>query len=234
MPRKPRFFLPNIPVHAITRGNNKNNVFNDDEDKHFYMSCLFESSEKFETDIHAYVLMDNHIHLLISSNLAVNISSFMQHIGRRYVPYFNQKYGHTGTLWEGRFKASLVDDERYLLSCYRYIELNPVRAKMVDDPGLYKWSSYHCNALGKKNTLVKPHDVYIRLANKQEDRINFYRQMFNTFKGDDVALLKGIRDAVQTGTPLGDRVFINSVESLLSVDVGQSKRGRPKKGTDPF
>lgn len=234
MPRKPRFFLPDVPVHTITRGNNRDKVFLDENDKKFYLSCLYDSSIRFDTSIYAYVLMDNHIHLLISSSIASNISKFMQHIGRQYVPYYNRKYSHTGTLWEGRFKASLVDDEQYLLSCYRYIELNPVRANMVKDPGQYNWSSYKVNALGVKSILLKPHDVYLRLGSDIQDRAIRYRKGFNDLLDNNDINIQNIRDAVQTGTPLGNDNFRKEIEAKLMVDVGHTRRGRPIKGTDPL
>ncbi len=229
MPRKQRFFLPDIPVHAITRGNDRNNVFADDEDKKYYISCLQEASMRYPTAIHAYVLMDNHVHLLMSSCLAENISKFMQHLGRLYVPYFNRKYGHSGTLWEGRFKASIIDDEQYLLSCYRYIELNPVRAGMVDDPRSYQWSSYLVNAVGEESLIIKPHEVYLRLGLNERERAKVYCDGFNLGASLDSVLLKDIREAVQTGTPLGGSQFKEKVEKILSKNVGQAKRGRPSK-----
>jgi len=229
MPRKPRFFLPDVPVHAIARGNDKNNVFKSDDDKKFYISCLQQASDRYSTSIHAYVLMDNHVHLLISSCEAINISKFMQHIGRLYVPYFNRKYSHTGTLWEGRFKASIIDDENYLLSCYRYIELNPVRAGMVESPERYPWSSYSVNAFEYDNSLVKQHEVYQRLGLTNKERANVYKDGFNSFVNLDSVILQEIRGAVQTGTPLGSQKFKEKVENILSVSTGQTKRGRPFK-----
>jgi len=234
MPRKPRFFLPNVPVHAITRGNNRSDVFLDDSDKEFYLLCMRESSKRYSTAIHAYVLMDNHIHLLISSEEPAHISKFMQHIGRQYVPYFNKKYGRTGTVWQGRFKASIIDSEKYLLSCYRYIELNPVRAGMVDMPELYQWSSFAYNALGLTDSILQPHNVYLRLGKTVKERAKYYHIGFENNEMDDPRLLQQIRGTVQTGTPLGLKKFIKTIEKELNTKVGSSKRGRPKKGTDPF
>ena len=134
MPRKPRFFLPNVPIHLIVRGNNRKVVFSDDPDRQAYLGWLKEATLKHDCQLHAYVLMDNHIHLLVSASDTNSLSRLPQYVGRKYVPYFNHKYGRTGTLWEGRFKASLIDSDQYLLTCMRYIELNPVRAQMVKHP----------------------------------------------------------------------------------------------------
>lgn len=233
MPRKPRFFIPDIPVHAIARGNNKESVFIDEDDKNKYLEYLLESSLRYEVSVHAYVLMDNHIHLLISCPIAENFSKFMQHIGRRYVPYFNRKYSKTGTLWEGRFKASLVDDERYLLTCYQYIELNPVRAFLVDEPCDYQWSSYHVNALGAESEIIKPHPIYLKIANTTQKRLLHYQDLLNQPQSEQI--IKEVRSSVQTGTPLGTEKFKNEIEQRLSCSIGKMKRGRPrKKGTDPF
>lgn len=143
MPRKPRFFLPDVPIHLILRGNNKQVVFAEADDFFAYKSWLREYAEKLNCRVHAYVFMSNHIHLLVSASNTANLSKLPQSVSRHYVPYFNRKYGKSGTLWEGRFKASSVDSDPYLLSCSRYIELNPVRALMVSDPRYYEWSSYH-------------------------------------------------------------------------------------------
>ena len=141
MPRKPRFFLPNIPVHAIQRGNNRQAIFFDESDYRMYLSWLKVAAEKYGCQIHAYVLMTNHVHLLITPEHRDSLSRLFQYVGRYYVSYVNNTYGRTGTLWEGRYKASVVEEEHYLLSCYRYIELNPVRAGMVKRPeDYYPWS----------------------------------------------------------------------------------------------
>ena len=149
MARQPRFVLPGQPQHVIQRGNNRQDIFRADEDYAFYLEKAEEAANKHECDIHAYVLMTNHVHLLVTPHLENSISKMMQMIGRYYVQYFNYRYRRTGTLWEGRYKASLIDSEQYLLTCMRYIELNPVRAtNMADHPSDYRWSSYGSNATG--------------------------------------------------------------------------------------
>lgn len=227
MPRKPRFFLPNIPVHAVVRGNSRNNIFFDDSDRARYLDLAKEASQKCSVSVYAYVLMDNHVHWLINSDMPESISKFMQYIGRKYVPYFNRKYNRSGTLWEGRFKASLVDSEGYLLNCYRYIELNPVRAGMVVSPVEYPWSSYHANALGKSDVLLRPHDVYLGLAMDSFERYRVY-QAFVSQKNDEGSI-ETIRSALQTGTPLGGSEFKSKVEGLIGASVGYTQRGRPPR-----
>ena len=227
MPRKPRFFLPNVPVHIIVRGNSRKVVFAEAEDYGVYLECLKEAAETYECQIHAYVLMTNHVHLLVSAINPQNLSKLPQHIGRKYVPFFNHKYGCSGTLWEGRFKASSIDSERYLLTCYRYIELNPVRAYMVEKPDEYRWSSYSANAYGENNPILTPHTLYLALSKNSKERVRYYRESFREVLNGK--LINEIRASVQTGTPLGNERFKSEVEKLLGVKVGQARRGRPDK-----
>ena len=225
MPRKPRFFLPNVPVHMMIRGNNRQVVFTDSDDFFIYKSWLREASESLECRVHAYVLMSNHIHLLVSAEETSHLSKLSQAVGRRYVPYFNHKYGKSGSLWEGRFKAASIDSENYLMACYRYIELNPVRALMVTDSQYYEWSSYHANALGKKDTLVTPHPLYKRLGKNKVSREMAYKALVSS--GIEADLITKIQQCTQTGVPLGKDKFIDQIESLLKVKVGHFKQGRP-------
>jgi putative transposase len=157
MARLPRFCPAGLPQHIIQRGNNRNICFADDQDFAAYAHWLYECSMKFRVDIHAWVFMTNHVHLLATPSADNSISLMMQALGRRYVQYFNFTYQRSGTLWEGRYKSSIVDTEKYLLVCYRYIELNPVRANIVNDPVEYKWSSYRHNALGVNSIICTPH-----------------------------------------------------------------------------
>ena len=176
--------------------------------------------------------MTNHVHLLMTPATKDSISQVMQDVGRRYVPYVNHTYGRTGTLWEGRYKASLVQNEGYLLSCMRYIELNPVRANMVKEPGSYHWSSYCCNALGKESDILKHHTSYIDLGTTPEKREAVYRSLFESHL--DTGTLNKIRASWQSGVPYGNDRFRGEMERALGVRFGQDKRGRPKKGSDPF
>jgi putative transposase len=154
LPRKPRCFLADIPVHIDQRGHSREPVFFEDSDYRAYLGWLAEAAERYECSIHAYVLMTNHIHILATPQKRDSVSRMMQYVGRRYVPYVNHAYGTSGSIWEGRFKASLIQDEQYLLTCMRYIELNPVRANMTTTPGHYRWSSYRAHGQGKADGLA--------------------------------------------------------------------------------
>jgi len=227
MPRKRRFFLPGIPVHVVQRGNNREAVFFDDDDYLSYLDWLAQAAGEHGCAVHAYVLMTNHVHLLLTPTDYKSISATLQAVGRRFVPYINHCYGRTGTLWEGRFKASLVQDEGYLLTCYRYIEMNPVRAQMVEKPQDYRWSSYRANALGEGDLLVAPHPIYRSLGATGRAREAVYRGLFETQL--DAEAIGDVRACLQTGTPLGNDRFRAQIEQALGVKVGYSRRGRPRK-----
>jgi len=200
MPRKPRIYLPGIPSHVVQRGNDCNACFFEEENYLFFLECLEEAGERYDVAIHAYVLMTNHIHLLMTPKTESGISRVMQLLGNRYVQYINKKYRKTGTLWEGRHKASLVDAEQYLLTCYRYIEMNPVRANMVNHPSDYRWSSYHCHATGSPSSTIKDHEVFLRIAPTPDERMHHYRELFRTALDDrDV---HEVRKAVAFSVPL--------------------------------
>lgn len=228
MPRKRRFYVAGMPVHVVQRGNNRDPVFFDESDYRAYLKWLKEAAEKYNCKIHAYVLMTNHVHLLVTPADETGVSRMMQYVGRYYVPYINHTYRRTGTLWEGRYKSSLIDSTGYLLTCMRYIELNPVRADMVAQPSEYVWSSYAANAEGKANPLVEPHELYISLAATDEERQSVYRELFAAHIA--AAELTDIRASWQTGTPLGSDGFREKIEEVLGQKVGQSRRGRPIKG----
>ena len=226
MPRKPRFFVPGIPCHVIQRGNNRTPIFFANQDYQAYKTWLHEAFIRYECELHAYVLMTNHVHLLITPSSKQGISLSMQYLGRYYVPYINHQYQRCGTLWESRFKASLVDSEEYLLTCMRYIELNPVRAGMVKAPGEYSWSSYKCNAYGQSDVMLSAHASYLALSDDRVKRLNIYRELFkNYIEQED---LHAIRNSAQSGTPLGNLRFKNKIENILSMHVGYTSRGRPK------
>jgi putative transposase len=182
---------------------------------------------------HAYVLMTNHVHLLLTPVGQQSVSRMMQYLGRHYVPYVNHKYSRSGTLWEGRFKASLVDTSSYLLACYRYIESNPVRAGMVAHPSDYRWSSFHHNGLGLSNRLITPHVEYENLGVTLQQRRASYRLLFE--HPEDEGLLVSIREHTQSGTPLGSDCFRDDIEAVLATRIGKSDRGRPRKrALSPF
>ncbi len=171
--------------------------------------------------------MTNHVHVLVTLQEQEGISRMMQYVGRRYVPYINYTYGTSGSIWEGRYKASLIHDEQYLLTCMRYIELNPVRANMTNTPGQYRFSSYRANAQGREDKLVTPHPLYTRLGKTNASRQEAYRALFKAHL--DEKDLSDIRAAWQTGTPLGNDYFKEKIEHKLKSKVGQARRGRPSK-----
>jgi putative transposase len=206
-------------------------VFFEDGDYQAYVGWLNESAQRYECAVHAYVLMTNHVHLLVTPASRDSVTLMMQYIGIRYVPYINATYGTSGTLWEGRYKASLVQDEHYLLTCMRYIELNPVRAGMVRSPGHYRWSSYRSNAAGQAQSLITQHAEYRALGRTAAGRYAAYKALFNAHV-DDPRELNEIRAAWQTGTPLGNDLFREKIERKLKCKVGHPRRGRPRSYTE--
>ena len=227
MARLPRLDVPGVAQHVIQRGNNRQVCFGSDLDIAAYAHWLYEYSIKHSVAIHAWVFMTNHIHLLVTPKYAGGVSDLMQSLGRRYVPYFNYSYQRSGTLWEGRFKSCLVQSERYLLECYRYIELNPVRANMVEAPGDYKWSSYRCNGEGVKSKLLTPHGEYLSLGQSEETRLANYRSFFIGQVHPDV--LKQIRIGTQKGFVIGNDQFAEQIEALTHRRVTPLSTGRPSK-----
>ena len=175
--------------------------------------------------MHAYVLMTNHVHLLLTSARADSAGLLMKHLGQRYVQYVNRTYRRSGTLWEGRFRSCLTQSEAYALTCYHYIELNPVRAAMVLKPQDYRWSSYHANGLGKANALITPHDEYRRLGKIEVERREAYRALFRAHV--DEALVEEIRSATNGNFVLGNKRFQSEVETALGRRVTRGVAGRP-------
>lgn len=179
MPRKPRLIIAGQPHHLIQRGNNKQSIFREYKDYCYYLNKLREVSIEYDCAIHAYALMTNHTHLLVTPKTKECLSMMMLKLGTCYASYFNHNYDRTGTLWDGRFKSSTISDDAYFLICMRYIELNPVRANMVNEPSDYKWSSYPVNALDKVDNKIVPHPIYLSLGNNDIERKEHYRNLFN-------------------------------------------------------
>jgi putative transposase len=193
---------------------------------------LRESAIRYGCSVHAYVLMTNHVHLLVTPSSAGAVSRMMQWLGRQYVGYINGRYRRTGTLWEGRYKSCLVDTERYLLTCYRYIELNPVRAAMVADPADYAWSSYRANAQALLDTVVVPHTEYLSLGADVSERCVAYRQLFKEVLGDD--RLAEIRAYVQQQRALGMPRFQREIEAMIGRCANVRAAHRPRRNKDAF
>ena len=214
MARLPRVAPVDVPQHVIQRGNNRQICFASEGDFAAYLGWLKDYATRFGVEVHAWVLMTNHVHLLLTPKEQGAISLMMQSLGRQYVRYFNYRYKRSGTLWEGRYKSCVVDAENYLLALYRYIELNPVRANMTSDPANYVWSSYQVNALGKVSSLCTPHALYLLLGADKLERELAYRDLFNSHV--DGKLLGDIRKAIHSGMALGNDRFKYEVERLTN------------------
>ena len=229
MARLPRYIIPGQPQHIIQRGNNRQPIFADDEDYQFFRDSLADAAAKHHLAIHAYVWMTNHIHLLATPGAQDSISKVFQSVGRKYVQYFNFNYKRTGTLWEGRYRATVIDSERYLLTVMRYIELNPVRADMVAHPRDYPWSSYAHNAGGETGQNVDwlvAHREYLRLGRTVQERQDAYRQLFRAAVPKDD--LHAIRDSTHKGWALGSVRFVRKIEALSQRRAASKGVGRPK------
>ncbi len=216
-----------MPLHVVQRGNNRIAMFHYPEDFVRFRDILHAESGRFRCAIHAYVFMTNHVHLLITPEHDRGPSRMMQAIGRRFVHYMNTRYRRTGTLWEGRFRSSLVDSEQYMFACSRYIELNPVRARMTGDPSSYPWSSYRHNALGLDDRLITRHALYDALGVGPGDRQAAYRGLFEEVVGP--VALDAIRHAVNTGDVLGDDAFRAWVAASLERSVARPRRGGDRR-----
>ncbi|HFD33277.1 MAG TPA: transposase [Gammaproteobacteria bacterium] len=231
MARLPRFVLPGHPQHVIQRGNNRQVIFCAESDYQFYLEKLLDAAREHACDIHAYVLMTNHVHLLVTPHEENSISKMMQSLGRRYVQYFNYMYKRTGTLWEGRYKASLIDTDRYLFTCMRYIELNPVRARdMVEHPSEYPWSSYRHNAMGKLDKLITEHPLYQSLGKSAESRYLAYQALFKSAVPEKT--LVEIRAATNKAWVLGSDYFIEQIKQQVSRQVKPKERGGDRRSKD--
>jgi len=227
MPRKRRYELVDIPQHVVQRGNNRQRTFVDGSDYGLYLDWLDRAARQRQCDIHAYVLMSNHVHLLVTPRAPMAIAALMQSLGRTYVRYFNARHQRSGTLWEGRHHASLVASGRYLMTCYRYIELNPVRAGLVVGPADYPWSSYRRNALGRPDARLVEHDDYTILGADPRERAQSYGQLFGVDLGPDE--LDEIRNNLNQCRAYGPDQFKDKVEAALGRPVRPLRTGRPRK-----
>lgn len=222
--------LAGIPVHAVQRGNNHGSCFFRDEDRAFYLHHLERLLRPCGCILHAYCLMTNHVHLLLTPLHATSCGSLMKHVGQLYSQYVNRTYERTGTLWEGRFRSCLVQSDEYLLACYRYIESNPVRAGMVAHPRQYSWSSYRVNAEGEASGLVIQHEEYVRLGRNASDRCRAYRALFDSVPGFDRS--DEIRQATNGNFALGNGAFRRKMAAMLGRRVEPAKAGRPARHSD--
>ncbi len=227
MPRRARIHLDGVPLHIVQRGHNREPCFFCDDDYLSYLHWLGEALGDAECALHAYVLMTNHVHLLLTPKRAERVPQLIISLGRRYVQYINRSYRRTGTLWDSRYKSSLIHAEEYLLKCQRYIELNPVRAAMVDDPVHYRWSSYRAHALGQADSRLTPHALYLALGATDEVRRQAYRDLFRSQL--DAPAIDDIRLALNQNQPLGNNRFHERIEAMTGVRREARARGRPRR-----
>lgn len=227
MPRQPRIDLPGVPQHLVQRGNNRRPCFFEPIDRTRYLDELRAAASRHSCAVHAYVLMTNHVHLLLTPAAAGCVSAMMQSLGRRNVRYINDRYRRTGTLWEGRFKACPVQSDEHLLRCYRCIELNPVRARMVGHPSDYAWSSYAANAQGATDSLVIPHSLYLALDAEVAARQGLYRDWVQSAITPEE--VDEIRRRLQCQHAFGLERFRQMIEEQLQRRAGPARIGRPRK-----
>lgn len=225
MPRRARIMLANTPVHIIQRGKNKQACFYHEEDYRVYLDWLNKYSQSCRCSIHAYVLMSNHVHLLLTSSTATGASEMMKRLGQRYAQYFNRAYQKSGTLWDGRFKSCLIEEGPYLMSCYRYIESTPVMKSVVEAPEDYPWSSYHGNGKAEINEILTSHALYKSQGVDTYSRQKAYRELFRYPL--DEGLVKVIGSSTNGNAVLGSEEFQNEVEAQLGRRVTKGISGRP-------
>ena len=227
MARLPRLVIPHQPHHVIQRGNDRQLVFRDASDYVAFLNWLRDAAKQFKVAVHAYTLMPNHFHLLVTPSDETGLARMMQWIGRYYVPYFNRKYARVGTLWQGRYKAALIDSERYFMTCSRYIELNPVRAGLVAAPAEYPWSSYAHHVGAKYDSLIVDHKLYWALGNTPFDREAAYKDLVEQALTSEE--INALTAATMKGWALGSEKFKTDLAKQTNRQVGPTKRGRPFK-----
>jgi len=230
MARLPRLVIPNQPHHIIQRGNDRQTIFRDNDDFQTFLDWLREAAKQYQVAVHAYVLMSNHLHLLATPNDEVGLAKMMQWVGRHYVPYFNHKYQRSGTLWQGRFKTSVIDSERYFMVCSRYIELNPVRAGIAHNPVEYHWSSYQHHIGLRTDPLITDHSLYWALGNTPFEREASYKAL--TEQGISPTELEQMRYSFK-GWVIGSDQFKAQLEKQSSRRVTPAPKGRPMKKLAP-
>lgn len=228
MARLPRLTLPGYPHHVIQRGNNRQPIFATDSDRERLLALLAEYAKKFQVSLHAYVLMSNHFHLLVTPETADGLPQMMQAVGRRYVRYFNDRQGRSGTLWEGRYRSTLIETDRYLLACMAYIDLNPVRAGLVAQARDYPWSS-HGHYIGQRHDkLVTPHPIFWTLGNTPFAREAAYADLVHA--GVAPEQQAALTDSALRGWVLGRPDFVADLQKQTPRRLSQMRAGRPQTG----
>lgn len=227
MARLARISVPGYPYHVIQRGNNRQPIFASDADRERMRDLLFEHAAEQDVAVHAYVLMDNHFHLLATPRKAQSLPAMMQAVGRRYVRFFNDKQGRTGTLWEGRYKSALVQTERYLLACMVYIDLNPVRAGLVAQPQDFRWSSHNHYVGTHSDRLVTPHPLFWELGNTPFERESRYRDLVQAGVTDTQR--NALAQSANSGWVVGDPRFVAQLQGATKRRLTPAAPGRPVK-----
>ncbi|MFA5100535.1 MAG: transposase [Candidatus Omnitrophota bacterium] len=231
MPRKPRYFEQGYVYHAVQRGNNKADIFFDEEDYRIFLKLMCESKKMYPCLIYAYCLMRNHLHLLIEAIKQNSISLFMKYLTGNYVLYINRKYNRTGTLFGSRFKAGLVQTEKYFANCMRYIDRNPVRAKLVQTPAQYPWSSYNFHTSPGSSLILNHHSLYLEMGKNIDDCRLQYKK-FVLDQVEDETILQLIRARTNKSGVIGTDAYIKALTSKTKVDMLCRSVGRQKKGSD--
>jgi len=227
MGRLPRLIFTGLIYHVVNRGNSRQKVFLDEADFEKYWELLKRYKKQYSFKLYHYVLMNNHIHLLLESSEKGTISKIMQGVTISHTRYFNNKYDNIGHVWQGRFKSPVIEKDSYLLQCGRYVELNPVRAKIVQEPGEYRWSSYRFYAYGESNELLDEDPLYETFGKEKVDREKEYRGFIKDGIPDDV--LNHIRYSITSDHILGEDTFIEQLENKLSFKRRNRSKGRPRK-----
>lgn len=225
MARLPRLTLPDYPHHVILRGNNRQSIFASAADYHYLLQLIAENAKKFDVVVHAYVLMSNHFHLLVTPQTASGLSQLMQAVGRSYVRHFNDQQGRTGTLWEGRYRSTVIQTDRYLLACMAYIDLNPVRAGLVPEAKDYPWSSHGHYAGLRDDKLITPHPLFWDLGNTPFGREAAYAEMVRA--GVSVQQQDALTRSALTGWALGEADFVADLQKRVARRVNKILPGRP-------
>jgi putative transposase len=220
-----------LPQHLIVRGNDRKQIFFSEQDRLYFLRCLGETRAQRGCDIHAFVLMSNHVHILATPRAEHGASRMMQDLGRAYVTHVNKLHGRTGALYEGRFKSSLVETARYFLACMRYIETNPVRARMVSHPASYEWSSHGQNMTGQPSGLITPHPEYLSLGKGAVERAESYARLFDEPQGDEE--ISAIRQGARQGRAVGSERYCKELSTFLGKTVRFVPQGRPARSV-PF
>ncbi|MAG98057.1 MAG: transposase [Alphaproteobacteria bacterium] len=229
MPRRPRLVLPGQPLHIVQRGHNGTAIFRCPSDYRVYLRHLARANDHGDCAVHAYVLMSNHVHLVVTPACRTAASRLMKSLGQSYVRYVNDRYQRRGTLWQDRFYSCLIDSEAYLLACYRYVERNPVRAGMVADAADYPWSSYGWHGYGEVNPLINDHPLYEALGSQPVERQRVYRQFLSAGAVDRAVVV--LREATRRGTAAASVNFKRRLEAELGYSLERRQAGRPRRSS---